>query len=54
MTRAAQLAHLVRAAAARIRSNQRHAADRRGDWYASIRALMEAADPVRSSIKVLR
>ena len=42
MTRAVQLAHLVRAAAARVRSNRRHAPERRGEWYASIRALMEA------------
>ena len=38
--RAIELSHLVRAAALRVRSNKRHMPERRGEWYASIRALM--------------
>jgi hypothetical protein len=41
MTRAAQLSVLVRAARQRIQQINRHRAERRGEWYASIRALME-------------
>ncbi len=42
MTRSQQLAHIVRAAAQRIRVSRRHMPERRGEWLASIRALMEA------------
>ena len=41
MTRALELSTLVRAAAQRIRVSRRHMPERRGEWLASIKALME-------------
>jgi hypothetical protein len=40
MNRAAELSMIVRAAAQRIRVNQRHMPERRSEWQASIKALM--------------
>lgn len=41
MTRALELSTLVRAAAQRIRVIQRHMPERRSEWRAGIRNLME-------------